>query len=467
MSFIVDRDGLSNAKQAATKGNKQRGFASMHETNTFLEALAKQSPKVAREIFSHMDTDNNKTVSKDELCQWVIKSGVFPSLNPGDARLTSNRIFSDIDTDRSGYLDFDEFCRFLELIRREQQILEYASKHRLTQLPASVRVTNTKQFSLQQLESVLHEKIQQLTSRDSDRYRQILTLFKHQVQRSQGKADASTLHMTSRDFNTFLAMLGLFATREQADMLFNKYDANGDGELSVHEFLTRAKAPDYPGLRVGEPFDARQGRGKKQFNNTARYGIPVKASTPAAAIYDMGTERIYTCIRERLEQTARTGSVLSDFKARRKLFRVFEVKDPSRSGRISIEDFREMLKTSVGVVMGGQHIRALCAKYADSDAMIDYPKLVMEVYPSKAEAPLTSLYRSPDPPSDAAPGGPAGKTGRPPRWNEPSRNSVHLTGSYWKLPTTRQGEKAPLPPLSRAGSTGGMGLEIRGRTPMA
>ena len=290
------------------------------------------------------------------------------------------------------------------------------------------------------------------------RYRQILTLFKHQVERTQGnKADSSTLHMSARDFNTFLAMLGLFATREQADLLFNKYDANGDGVLSVHEFLTRAKAPDYPGLNVGEPFNAAAARrGKKQFHNTARYGIPVKAATPSTNIYDMGTERMYDCIRERLEATARTGSVLSDFKARRSLFRAFEIKDPEHTGKVTIEDFKEALKTFVGVTLGGQHNRALCSKYADANGMIDYPALVMEVYPNKIVSPSTSLCR--DNPGQPSPSS-STRNGRDLSRGNPE-NMVHMTGSYW---LTRGGSKSPLPPLSRGASTGL--LSVRGRTP--
>jgi Ca2+-binding EF-hand superfamily protein len=38
-----------------------------------------------------------------------------------------------------------------------------------------------------------------------------------------------------------LALLGLFATVDQANALFDKYDTNGDGALTVHEFLTRCR----------------------------------------------------------------------------------------------------------------------------------------------------------------------------------------------------------------------------------
>jgi hypothetical protein len=49
-------------------------------------------------------------------------------------------------------------------------------------------------------------------TRDSDRYRQILNMFKTQVNKS-GNDDGKILVMQARDFNSFLGMLGLFATR--------------------------------------------------------------------------------------------------------------------------------------------------------------------------------------------------------------------------------------------------------------
>lgn len=473
MSLIVDDNGVMGITAKGIKAKPNRGFGAGPGHEIFGMMGQQVNPSVAKKFYSQMDKDQDAKITLEELTEWLVRKRMFPTLNSGDTKLTSARLFNDIDTDRNGSLCFPEFYQFLQLVQREQRLLTYANKHHLTCLPPSVRVTNTREFSLPMLENILHEKIQQLTSRDSDRYRQILTLFKQQVQRSAGKADDITLQMTARDFNTFLSMLGLFATREQADLLFQKYDVNGDGVLTVHEFLTKAKAPDYPGLNLdSKHFDFRRGRGKKMFTDTSRYGIPVKVTTPNPNIYDMGTENICTRIRERLEQTAKTGTAFSDQKARRKLFKAFEQKDPNRTGLISVKDFKDMLELSVGVVMGGPHIRALCSKYADENAMIDYPRMVIEVYPP-TEAPSSSLYRSPSLSVEKE------KQSARRKWNTKARNQVHLTGSYWATPTqremaqstrsSRQGSAGPLPPLSAGSATmssrGMMGIpSVRSRS---
>lgn len=473
MSILLGAAGVIAPNGVKDKHSAARGFASL-ETNDLISGLSTLGGENflrrdnAKKIFNSIDVDNNGRVSQSELVQWIVKKKIFRALNDGDSLLTANRIFRDIDTDMNGTLDFNEFYKFLQLIAREQRTLHYVNKHHLTCLPASVRDTNSKEFSLRHIENELHEKIQQLTSRDSDCYRQILTLFKTQVQLRRGPENsAGKIKVTGRDFNTFLSMLGLFATREQADALFKKYDANGDGILTVHEFLTKAKTPDYPGLALDEREAtaavalAANRKGKKMFNNTARFGEPVKAQTPSAEIYDMSIDTMQLRIRERMEQTARTGKAFSDQLARRKLFRAFEDKDPLRTKRITTKDFQVQLESRVGVVMTRPHMSALCAKYADDKGLIDYPRLVMEVYPHTAPI-STSLYREPrayNP--DKSSRKPA------PTWNQPNRNKVNITGSYWDLDSrSASRDGSALPPLSNRGSGDASGLEVRGITPL-
>jgi hypothetical protein len=71
-------------------------------------------------------------------------------------QLTSQRLFADIDADHNGSLDFREFWHFLKLIQREQHVLAHASKHRLTVLPASVRLSNQEKYSLAYIEAHTH-----------------------------------------------------------------------------------------------------------------------------------------------------------------------------------------------------------------------------------------------------------------------------------------------------------------------
>lgn len=61
--------------------------------------------------------------------------------------------------------------------------LAYADLHHCTQLPDSIRHFPHHSYSTIAIEAALQNKIQQHTSRDSDRFRQVLKLFKAQVER--------------------------------------------------------------------------------------------------------------------------------------------------------------------------------------------------------------------------------------------------------------------------------------------
>jgi Ca2+-binding EF-hand superfamily protein len=397
-----------------------------------------------------MDTRGRGHVTRAELTTWVKTSRVFPLLEADDVSMTADRLFDDIDRDLNGTLEFDEFVHFLENTQREQRLLDYASKHHLTCLPSSFRSTNSKQFQLPYIEAMLEKKIDQLTSKDGDRMRQILTMMKTQMQRSKGTTDSNNIVMYQRDFSLFLSMLGLFATRAQSDQLFAKYDVNGDGCLSLYEFITKAKAPDYPGLVENGEYDYREGRGKRQFEDLGgRPQPPVK--TPAASLYEQSSEQLHERIRERIEQKSRTGTANSDSLARRKLFACFERSDKTKSGLISLKMFSDALEKDIGVVMGGAHIRALCKKYA-TNGMVDYPNLVSAIYPSDKQVMAQSFMK---------PRKNAGEESGPPSGRNsvgPGQNMVNVTGSYWatrelpnSLPPSNFQEFPPLSPTSSRG----------------
>ena len=72
-----------------------------------------------------------------------------------------------------------------------------------------------------------------LRRRDSDRYRQILKTWR---ENGAGRDKNGQSALNKQQFQTVLNVLGLFATREQCDRLFEKYDINGDGKLTVGRF---------------------------------------------------------------------------------------------------------------------------------------------------------------------------------------------------------------------------------------
>jgi Ca2+-binding EF-hand superfamily protein len=258
-------------------------------------------------------------------------------------------------------------------------------------------------------------------------------MMKTQMQRTSGQTDSSNIVMYQRDFCIFLSMLGLFATRAQSDLLFAKYDVNGDGCLSLYEFLTKAKAPDYPGFDDGgEVYNER--KGKRQFDDTGGKPPP-RVQTPETSLFDQSRDQLHERIRERIEQKARTGVANSDNFARRKLFAAFERFDKEKCGLISLKSFSDTLEKDIGVVMGSAHVRALCKKFA-TDGLVDYPRLVAEIYP-----PTNGLQNS----SVVQPRKNAGELSARKQVMPPGQNTVNVTGSYWATGTPKSLPPAPDP----------------------
>lgn len=218
--------------------------------------------------------------------------------------------------------------------------------------------------------------------------------------------------ITKRDFNTVLALLGLFATRKQAEELFRRYDINGDGNLTAHEFLTKARPEDYPGYEVDSSVDdLRMGRGKRMYLKESLLHKPVRPQTPAQRIYFLSKQELCNRIRAKLEQKARCGQAFSSSLARRTLNRLFEDKDEEvpKRGLVSQAHLRLVLNR-VGVPMGQQHFDALMEDHAVQmegfpQHLFDYRGFVMACYLADEEMDATSLFR-PFKEDDARMGGP-------------------------------------------------------------
>jgi len=386
-----------------------RGFETFDEAFDFTKLFKINSrgeirKADARRMFQTLDLDGDNEVSSEELGKWIIKNNVFGSgMAKNEVMHTVNRVFSDIDRNGDGTLQFEEFHQFMNGIVREQQTLKYVSRHHLTSLPRSLRKMNSKAFTLKAIEEALQMKIQQLTSRDSDRFRQILTLLKCQSQRSQDipmGGEEPVMGITKRDFNTVLALLGLFATRKQAEELFYRYDINKDGTLTAHEFLTKARPQDYPGFEVDSSVDdLRMGRGKRMFLKESLLNTPVRPQTPSQRIYFLSKQEICQRIRQKLEQRARCGAAFSSSLARRTLNRIFENFDEEipKRGLVTIPNLKAALNT-IAVPVGKQHMDAMLDDHSVKlegypMSLFDYRGFVMACYPSEEEVPSTSLFR--------------------------------------------------------------------------
>lgn len=356
--------------------------------------------KEAKEVWVQLDQDNSETVDVGEIKSWLMHNDVLCDFTQDDASHTIQKLFDEIDSDGNGSLDFEEFCKFYKMVQHEKAQMLHASRHHIVALPASVVKFNKKAFTTEAIELLLQDKIQQFTSQDSDRFRQILTMFKTQTQRSHSQdrdGEDQVMGVTSREFQTVLMWLGLFATKQQAHELFLKYDMNKDGILTVHEFLTRARPTDYPGRTVnnGEKYSFRTG--KRMFLGDTLNGRPVRPTTPCDDVYHISEDVIADRVRQRMGNKPGVGQHYNETpNAMRDLLIIFQFYDPNKTGTCSMDALKRALQ-NLNIALGESHVELLMDKFGTMDLgqpKFLYEKFVQHVYPGKPKNAALPIHTS-------------------------------------------------------------------------
>lgn len=373
--------------------NDKRGWMSLDRTVKWTDKPKNMTYREeAKLIWKKLDANSDGTVDETEIEQWLVKSGLLSAVSKEDQKNVVRKLFNEIDRDRNGTLDREEFIRFFKMVQIEKAQMLHASRHHITSLPPSIVKFNQKQFTTEAIELLLQEKIQQFTSQDSDRFRQVLVLFRTQVQRSKDheNADNKVMGVTKLQFTTVLSWLGIFSTKEQAEALFDKYDENGDGILTVHEFLKKARAVDYPGRRinVGEKYSFRTGR--RMFLEDTLNSRPVRPATPNDDVFHVSPITIAERIRTRMGNAPGTSQhynetplALNDLM---KVFRFYDQEHPGRKRKKSITVAQ--LSRALGelnISLGDTHLLLLMDNFPAPDGNFDYEKFCFFVYPGKPQ----------------------------------------------------------------------------------
>lgn len=273
---------------------------------------------------------------------------------------------------------------------------EYVDFHHLTEVPASIAKWKHKQFSVETIENNLHQKLAQRCTTDKQKYNEILRMFKDQYRRS-GKDVVNMTGINKDDFHQMLTILGLFATREQADAIFDKYDTNGSNNLSIHEFWVQCRPQDYRSL---PGFDEKQhvdemimNRARKRmYIKESLLHIPVKPPVPPPTVYSLPTERLLVGIRDKIRQNSVVDMTLSADRTRRYLTKLFEYGDPDGQGYVDGPNLR-MVLDHINYSLGEHYITAFCKAFPGPvEGTCDYRALAFAVYPRANSPVLTSGY---------------------------------------------------------------------------
>lgn len=418
-------------------------------------------------VFENLDADGSNAMDLEELSAWAKEKKVFGDEVDDDfIHNTCARLYRDSGAAASG-MTKSQFHTFIVGIQREDKQLTYAARHHLMQMPPSMQKANKTKFTLEAIETELHNKIRQNTCRDSDRARNIATIFKKQLQRDSGEVDTEdagneTLSINKKQFRSVLNLLGLFATPEQADILFRKYDVNGDGDLTIHEFLTQAYPDDYPGmapLDESRYYDFRLGgAGKRLFPDE---GIGARPKTPHHQVFQLNIKQIHKTLKLQIEKRHRSGLACSIPYCRRQLANAFESEDQQQHGKVNRESLQKVFENRFGMNYGSNQYQELMEtyEYEGEPGYFDYVKFCLSVFSVEEQEKtiLTSLVNNS--PNSAhvreaktaaikAAKSPSNRRSvHRPSGADPSLSQVHTTGFYYK---PRSPTNASVPPVNFA-----------------
>ncbi|CAK4614321.1 unnamed protein product [Aphanomyces euteiches] len=197
----------------------------------------------------------------------------------------------------------------------------------------------------------IREKIDQRTSKASDRFRQAFKIFK--------KASG----ITSEEFHEGLLQLGFRLTQEQNTLLFSAFDSNHSGDLDLNEFVQGISLDDSSIKFINATLE----RQRREEARRKRYQLAVESVEQAWTIEDMERK-----LREKIEQhTSKSSDCF------RQAFKIFK-----KSCGIRRQEFHDAL-AELGLDLKREHTDKLFAKYdIDGSGDIDLPEFVRGVLPA-------------------------------------------------------------------------------------
>ncbi|GLE08585.1 hypothetical protein PINS_up019870 [Pythium insidiosum] len=161
------------------------------------------SDRKCREVFAHFDLDKNGTIELAEFTTMLFRS------EEEEASLLRRRAGTPSrDVDEHGHT---------------------VHAHRLSDFDVEAGSSLT----IQQILSKLREKLEQHTSKETDRFRQAFRIF------------SKSTGITPTEFNVAMVKLGLKLTSRQLDELFELFDFDKSGDLDLNEFVQGVMLDDF------------------------------------------------------------------------------------------------------------------------------------------------------------------------------------------------------------------------------
>lgn len=273
-----------------------------------------------------------------------------------------HELFVLFDFDKSGDLDLNEFVQGVMLDDcptkfwtsvKDRQRLEETRKTLYSMAVQSVQSS----WTITEIEQMLRAKIEQRTSRSSDCFRQAFRIFK--------KVNG----IKPDEFHSALETIGLTLDRAQSDILFNRFDANGSGDIDLDEFIHGVLPPDYTGSQWVAAADEMSKIAAQQKKLEAKQR-PDQYMTEIE-MESWSLDEIEKKIRDKIQQATSKSSDIF-----RQAYKIFK-----KTNHITIDEFRERLLT-LGFRLTPAQCVGLFRRYDTNNSNdIDLQEFCMRILP--------------------------------------------------------------------------------------
>lgn len=259
----------------------------------------------------------------------------------------------------------------------------FADVHHLTSFPDSLK-ENVK-ITMEYLEKQVQGKINQLTYRDTERYLLLLRLFKRASPNGILRIHEGEHYILRDEFLRVLQALGITATMQQATALFDRYDKNRNGQLTVQEFLVLFAAPHFthPWRHCVPPPEMKP-------PGPAQGGPPLRPVTPPC---EWSMDDFFAQIRDKMRINNPSPFTLSVPRCRRNLGQLFESVDRRFERTVNAAGLKRVLDL-LNFPISRHHLALLLQEFPVPNStglvLFDYPRFIRYCYPDDHSS--TSLF---------------------------------------------------------------------------
>ncbi|EAR83902.1 EF hand protein (macronuclear) [Tetrahymena thermophila SB210] len=183
----------------------------------------------AIDVFSEIDSDNNDEIDANEMQQWLLRYGLRAT--PDEIR----KFLKTFDVNNNNTLDLIEFMKYVQKESNASRILYYEKYPKLERANVDDKFGSYNQSTVVSDDQIIHDIEEKIFKYMIDKKLKIFDLH-HQIDKDKNNS------LGRQELSTFFKnKFGIQLTRRDMDVVFQTFDKDKDGQISLKEFVEHLK----------------------------------------------------------------------------------------------------------------------------------------------------------------------------------------------------------------------------------